>query len=88
MSAPGWMAKAACIGVDPRAFFAEGHHARAQVFAARRICHACPVLEECADYAITTGEYYGVWGGMSQKQLRQRRNRFTSRAKTGMREPS
>jgi WhiB family redox-sensing transcriptional regulator len=80
-----WLANAACAGMDPRAFFATGHHARAQVNAAKRICASCPVRPACETWAIETGERFGVWGGMSQQQLRQRRRRFTSRARTSTR---
>ena len=81
-----WLNDAACAGIDSRAFFADGCHSRAQVHAAKKVCAACPVRAECAQWAITTGERNGVWGGMSQKELRQKRRRFTSRAKTDMRE--
>ncbi|WP_048572836.1 WhiB family transcriptional regulator [Streptomyces leeuwenhoekii] len=82
-----WMQHAACAGMDARVFFATGNHARAQVHAAQRVCATCPVAAQCADWAIQTGERWGVWGGMSQHQLRQRRRRFTSRAKTTMTVP-
>ncbi|MFE6354334.1 WhiB family transcriptional regulator [Streptomyces rochei] len=85
MSDQHWRQQAACAGMDPRAFFSIGHHARAQVNAARRVCATCPVRQQCADFAIGVGEANGVWGGMSQKQLRERRRRFTSRAKTSTR---
>ncbi|MFE9921607.1 WhiB family transcriptional regulator [Streptomyces sp. NPDC005774] len=81
-----WLQEAACAGVDPRAFYAEGHHAVEQVAAAKRICALCPVRPQCAEMAITSGEKWGVWGGMTQTELRQRRRRFTSRAKSDMRE--
>jgi WhiB family redox-sensing transcriptional regulator len=77
-----WLANAACAGMDSRAFFSTGHHAVAQVNAAKRVCAACPVKAACRDYAIQAGEKFGVWGGMSQRELRLRRRRFTSRAKT------
>ncbi|MFI9340010.1 WhiB family transcriptional regulator [Streptomyces sp. NPDC052773] len=80
-----WLQQAACAGLDHRAFFATSRHARAQVNAARRVCAACPVREQCATWAIQTGERWGVWGGMSQQELRRRRRRFTSRAKTSTR---
>ncbi|MEV7389579.1 WhiB family transcriptional regulator [Streptomyces sp. NPDC091215] len=80
-----WLADAACAGMDSRAFFATGHHARAQVNAARRVCKTCPVQPHCRDWAIQTGEYWGVWGGMSQLELRRKRRRFTSSARTGTR---
>lgn len=83
-----WLARAICAGMDQRAFFATGNHARAQVFAAKRVCAACPVKAECRDWAIESGESFGVWGGMSQHELRTKRRRFTSRARTGTRAAS
>lgn len=83
-----WLQHAACAGIDSRAFFAIGNHARAQVNAARRVCAACPVRQQCADWAIETGERNGVWGGMSQQQLRQKRRRFTSRTRASTRAAS
>lgn len=70
-----WRREAACIGVDPRAFFAEGRYAVEQSRAARGICATCPVRPLCAEFAIQVGERYGVWGGMTQRELRQRRDR-------------
>lgn len=81
-----WLDHAACASVDSRAFFASGCHSREQVHAAKRVCAMCPVQDACRDYAITTGERNGVWGGMSQKELRQKRRRFTDRTKTDLRE--
>lgn len=81
-----WLEHAACAGRDPRAFFANGCHSREQVKAAKQVCAACPVREECAQWAISTGEKNGVWGGMSQKELRKKRRRFTDRTKSDMRE--
>lgn len=78
-----WLQRAACAGIDARAFFANGCHARAQVHEAKKICATCPVQAACGQWAIETGERNGVWGGMSQQELRQRRRRFTSKAKTG-----
>jgi WhiB family redox-sensing transcriptional regulator len=82
MSTRDWRQQAACIGIDPRAFFSTGHHARAQVDAARAICLTCPVRQQCAAFAIEVGETNGVWGGMSQKQLRQRRRRTRTSTRT------
>lgn len=76
-----WLADAACAGMDSRAFFANGCHAREQVKEAKKICAACPVQPACANFAIESGERWGVWGAMSQQELRRKRRRFTSRAK-------
>ncbi|MEU0017997.1 WhiB family transcriptional regulator [Streptomyces rochei] len=80
-----WQDRAACVGLDSRVFYANGKHAREQVNAARKVCAACPVAAQCADFAIQTGEKWGVWGGMSQKQLRQRRRRLRAPRNTGSR---
>ena len=34
---------------------------------AARLCHGCPVLHECLEYAVATRQRYGVWGGMSER---------------------
>lgn len=82
-----WLDDAACGGMDSRVFFANGCHARAQVHVAQKICAACPVRPACEAWAIETGERFGVWGGMSQRELRRKRRRFTSRAKAGTTPP-
>ena len=33
-------------------------------------CFGCPVKQLCGEYAIMTGELYGVWGGMSERERR------------------
>ena len=32
---------------------------------ARQLCRMCPIRLQCLDYALTNGEWDGVWGGMS-----------------------
>ena len=86
--ADDWRDQAACRQVDPDLFFAEGKGAHAQVRRAKSVCASCPVRLQCAEHAIQAGESWGVWGGMSQIQLRTRRRRFTSRAKTDTRAAS
>ena len=31
-------------------------------------CRACPVINQCAEYAITHKETAGIWGGMTTTQ--------------------
>jgi hypothetical protein len=33
-----------------------------------RACHTCPVINQCAEYAIRHKETAGIWGGMSTSQ--------------------
>lgn len=66
-----WRLAAACRAVDSAVFFspdAEGGRAReAREARAKAICAGCPVIRECASYALTAGERYGVWGGLSER---------------------
>lgn len=35
-----------------------------------RVCGTCPIIADCRTYAIDHGQSYGVWGGMSEAELR------------------
>ncbi|MEU7900687.1 WhiB family transcriptional regulator [Nonomuraea sp. NPDC049152] len=64
--------RAACLDEDPEIFFpislqGAGH---AQVERAKAICHGCPVRRPCLDYAITTRQADGVWGGTDPAERR------------------
>lgn len=74
-----WRDYAACRAEDPEIFFPEGRKSGGDVRTAQAICHGCPVRIECGTTAIKDGEFWGVWGGMSQNQLRQQRRRTGSR---------
>jgi WhiB family redox-sensing transcriptional regulator len=66
-----WRLRAACRSVDSAVFFspdAEWGRAReAREARAKAICARCPVIRECAAYALTAGERHGVWGGLSEQ---------------------
>jgi WhiB family redox-sensing transcriptional regulator len=36
--------------------------------AAKAVCATCPVVAECAAYAIRAREQYGIWGGMTEAE--------------------
>jgi WhiB family redox-sensing transcriptional regulator len=56
---------ALCAQVDPELFFPEqGEPSRP----ARRVCAACPVRRPCLEWAVATGQRYGVWGGLSDRE--------------------
>ena len=65
-----WTDRAACHG-QTRLFFAppgERPEARAVREAqARAVCHACPALTQCRDWAREHREY-GFWGGESEEE--------------------
>jgi len=33
--------------------------------AAKALCHSCPIISECYEYAVETDQVHGVWGGTS-----------------------
>lgn len=48
---------------------------------AKTVCARCPVVVDCREFAVETWQAYGVWGGMSPKQL------AAIRHERGMRHP-
>ncbi len=69
-----WRQKAACRGVDPDIFYPVSEEAAEE---ARAICRSCPVLETCLEWALSSRERDGVWGGATERErrriIRQRR---------------
>jgi WhiB family redox-sensing transcriptional regulator len=67
MTGADWRDQGLCAQVDPELWFPEkGGDIGAN---AKRVCAACPVVAECLEYAVTTFQRYGVWGGKSDAQL-------------------
>ncbi len=82
---PAWRAEAACIDHDPEFFFPLGTTGPAadQAEAAKAVCANCPVIAACLNYALTTGQDVGVWGGTTEDERRQiRRKRRQARRTT------
>jgi WhiB family redox-sensing transcriptional regulator len=80
----GWRAQAACRGEDPELFFPIGSTGPvlAQITQAKQVCARCPVREACLDFALDTGQAYGIWGGLTEderRSLRRRRQRAAAR---------
>lgn len=74
MTAGGWAwrARAACVDVDPEAFFPVGEAGPvfvAQVAAAKAVCAGCPVRAECLADALV-GLAYGIAGGLTAEERR------------------
>lgn len=66
MSEPNWD-RAKCQGADTELFFPVS---LAESVPARRICFGCEIRLDCAQWAINTGQQYGIWGGMDEKERR------------------
>ncbi len=62
-----WQRLANCLGVDPDLFFPERG---ASTREAKEVCRACVVRVDCLEYAITNGEKFGIWGGLSERERR------------------
>lgn len=68
-----WRHLAACAGSpDPDIFFPVGNTGPAldQIEAAKEICIPCPVRNECLEWALSTRQDAGVWGGLSEDERR------------------
>jgi WhiB family transcriptional regulator, redox-sensing transcriptional regulator len=66
-SVTAWMAEGSCRVYPPNKFFPSDG---AGVERARKICAACPVTEQCLDYALEHRIEHGVWGGCSERERR------------------
>lgn len=63
-----WRHEALCIDQPAAMFFPESSQSN---LPAKRICEMCPVRIECLDYAITTFQEFGIWGGTVGKERSQ-----------------
>ncbi len=61
---------------DTEVFFPD-HESGQDAEAAKAICRACPARLECLDYAVTTFQDAGIWGGATtEERQRIRRSRL------------
>lgn len=63
MKVPDWD-RANCRGTDTELFFPISGN---QDGPAKRVCSGCRIRESCLNYAIDTGEKFGIWGGMTEQ---------------------
>ena len=67
-----WRTDGMCAEVDPDLWFPEvGQNAKW----AKRICAGCPVTGECLDAALARDERFGIWGGLSERERDELRDR-------------
>lgn len=62
--------EALCAQVDPDMWFQENNPDPTRN--ALSICHQCPVMEECRQFAVDNEICHGVWGGMTTAQRRRK----------------
>jgi len=75
-SAQKWRSIGLCRGSDTMVFYPPSDdHSLAEE--AKTICSMCAVRRPCLEFALTTREKHGVWGGLTERErrrmLRQRR---------------
>jgi WhiB family redox-sensing transcriptional regulator len=76
-----WVEFAACRGMNPDCFHPHPGD-KIREAAAKKVCEACPARQACLDYAVTTGQTRGVWGGTTEAE--RRRARRAMRAALGV----
>ena len=68
-----WRDKAECLTEDPERFFPKARtpYVLAELIdEAKTVCARCPVAAECLEFAISTGQDYGIFGGLDEKERR------------------
>lgn len=64
-----WREGAYCLGIDPNVFFAKTELEQQEI--AAKFCGHCTVRQFCLDYALTTRQDDGVWGGTTEIERRE-----------------
>ena len=67
-----WTDDAACTTVPLEVFYGtdEKPITNIEKEQAKDICYACPVRRECLIVSIETNEYWGIWGGVDERERR------------------
>ncbi|MDK1475829.1 WhiB family transcriptional regulator [Streptomyces sp. 549] len=67
-----WREYAVCRNEDAELFFPVGSRGPAlrQAEDAKQVCRTCPVIEQCARWALDSRQQHGIWGGMDEEQRR------------------
>lgn len=79
-----WRDLASCAQVDSELFFPVGttELAMEQIGDAKRVCRRCEVQDACLQWALDTGQQYGIWGWLTEDERRALKRRAArSRAK-------
>jgi WhiB family redox-sensing transcriptional regulator len=67
-----WQLEALCAQTDPEAFFPDKGGSTRE---AKKVCLSCPVRSQCLEDALTRGERFGIWGGLSERERRRAEQR-------------
>lgn len=75
-----WRAVSSCRDTDPDLFFPVGTTGPAleQIAAAKAVCDTCEAKAPCLEFALTTNQDSGVWGGTSEEERRKLRRAWVA----------
>ena len=78
-----WREVAACQDTDPDLFFPVGTTGPAieQIATAKAVCDVCDAKPACLEFALSTNQDSGVWGGTSEDERRKLRRAWVARQK-------
>ena len=84
---PTWRGSASCRRDDASDFFPPAHvedkeQRLLRESAARRLCRACPVRQQCLDHALAGREAHGIWGGLNELERRRLLRKRAAEAQT------
>lgn len=76
-----WRRLAACRDTDPDLFFPVGTTGPAieQIESAKAVCRSCQAQTACLEFALSTNQDSGVWGGTSEEERRKLRRQWLAR---------
>ena len=75
-----WRAASACSDTDPSLFFPVGTTGPAleQIAAAKAVCDTYEAKAPCLQFALSTNQDSGVWGGTSEEERRKLRRAWVA----------
>jgi WhiB family transcriptional regulator, redox-sensing transcriptional regulator len=75
-----WRSRSACRDTDPSLFFPVGTTGPAleQIASAKAVCDQCEAKQPCLEFALSTNQDSGVWGGTSEEERRKLRRAWNA----------
>jgi WhiB family transcriptional regulator, redox-sensing transcriptional regulator len=73
-----WREFASCRDTDPDLFFPVGTTGPAieQIESAKNVCMECEARQPCLEFALTSNQDSGIWGGTSEEERRKLRRQW------------
>ncbi len=80
LASDDWRVDSSCRDTDPDLFFPVGTTGVAldQIAAAKAVCDTCEAKEPCLEFALSTNQDSGVWGGTSEEERRKLRRAWVA----------